>query len=94
MSKVQTNRVIDHKVVNIFLPISFNICIRCSKEPSHGDGSFEYQQHMFSLRNKKNFKYSLLFKGMNALKLKFMRPGSTLFVKVLFHRFLVYSAQV
>ena len=35
--------------VNIFLPI----CFGCSKEKSHGDGSFEYPQHMFSLRNKK-----------------------------------------
>ena len=26
----------------------------CSKEPSHYDGSFEYPQHMFGLRNKKN----------------------------------------
>ena len=26
----------------------------CSKEPSHRDGSFEYRQHMFPLRNKKN----------------------------------------
>ena len=25
----------------------------CSKEPSHRDGSFEYPQHMFWLRNKK-----------------------------------------
>ena len=25
-----------------------------SKEPSHGDGFFEYPQHMFWLRNKKN----------------------------------------
>ena len=24
------------------------------KEPSHQDGSFEYPQHMFRLRNKKN----------------------------------------
>ena len=23
------------KIVNIFLPISFNICFGCSKEPSH-----------------------------------------------------------
>ena len=42
------------KIVDIFLPISFNICFGCSKEPSHGDGSFEYPQHMFWLRNKKN----------------------------------------
>ena len=26
----------------------------CPKEPSHRDGSFEYPQHMFWLRNKKN----------------------------------------
>ena len=30
------------------------MCLGCSKEPSHGDGSFEYPQHMFWLRNKKN----------------------------------------
>ena len=41
------------KNVIIFLPISFNICFGCSKEPSHWDGSFEYPQHMFWLRNKK-----------------------------------------
>ena len=40
-------------MVNISLPISFNICFGCSKEPSHLDGSFEYPQHMFWLRNKK-----------------------------------------
>ena len=38
---------------NSYLPISFNICFGCSKEPSHWDGSFEYPQHMFWLRNKK-----------------------------------------
>ena len=42
-----------HKVVNIFLTISFIICFGCSKEPSHWDGSFEYPKHMFWLRNKK-----------------------------------------
>ena len=35
------------KIVIIFLSISLNICFRCSKEPSHRDGSFEYPQHMF-----------------------------------------------
>ena len=35
------------KIVNIFLPISFNICFGCSKEPSHRDGSFEYPKHTF-----------------------------------------------
>ena len=33
---------------------SLNMCFGCSKEPSHRDGSFEYPQHMFWLRNKKN----------------------------------------
>ena len=46
------------KIVNIFLPINFNICFGCSKERSHRDGSFEYPQHMFWLRNKK-IKFSL-----------------------------------
>ena len=41
--------------------MSLNMCFRCSKEPSHRDGSFEYPQHMFWLRNKKkNFSYALL----------------------------------
>ena len=26
---------LQHKIVNIFLPISFTICFECSKEPSH-----------------------------------------------------------
>ena len=45
------------KIVNIFLPINFNICFGCSKEPSHWDGSFEYPQHIIG---KLNFRYSLL----------------------------------
>ena len=32
------------KIVNIFLPIIFSICLGCSKE---------YPQHMFWMRNKK-----------------------------------------
>ena len=36
----------------------------CSKEPSHRDGSFEYPQHMFGLRNKKNnFQLHTLIRG-------------------------------
>ena len=42
------------KIAIIFLSIRSNICFGCSKEPSHQDGSYEYQQHMFWLRNKKN----------------------------------------
>ena len=38
----------------IVLPISLNMCFGCSKEPSHRDGSLEYPQHMFWVRNKKN----------------------------------------
>ena len=30
------------------------MCFGGPKELSHGDGSFEYPQHMFWLRNKKN----------------------------------------
>ena len=30
------------------------MCFGSQIEPSHRDGSFEYQQHMFWLRNKKN----------------------------------------
>ena len=41
------------------------MCFGCSKEPSHGDASFEYPQHMFWLRNKKNnFSYALLSGGL------------------------------
>ena len=47
--KVKINKNFQHKIVNIFLPISFSICFVCSKEPS----DFEYPQHMFLLRNKK-----------------------------------------
>ena len=30
------------------------MCFGCSKEPSHREGSFEYTQHMFCMRNKEN----------------------------------------
>ena len=43
-----------HKIEIIFLSISLNLCCGCSKEPSHRHGSFEYPQHIFWLRNKKN----------------------------------------
>ena len=42
------------KIMNIFLVISLNMCFGCSKEASHRDRSFEYPQHKFWLRNKKN----------------------------------------
>ena len=51
-----------YKQYIIFLSSSLNICFWCSKEPSLWDGSFEYLQHMFWLRNKKKimFIYALL----------------------------------
>ena len=52
--QVWISKILELKIVNIFLPISLNLCFGCSKEPSHRDGSFEYPQHMFCLRNKKN----------------------------------------
>ena len=54
------------KVANIFLYISLNMCFGCLKEPSHRDGSFEYPQHVFWLKNKKNiFNYALLSWGLS-----------------------------
>ena len=60
---VKISKIFQPKIVNIFLPIIFSICFVCSKEPSHGDGSFEYPQHMFWLRNKK--KNSVLLSTQN-----------------------------
>ena len=49
---------------NYYLTHSLNICFGCPKEPSHRDGSFEYPQHMFWLRNKKyNFLLHTLIWG-------------------------------
>ena len=42
------------KILIIFLPINLNMCFGCLKEPSQRDGSFEYPQHMFWMRNKEN----------------------------------------
>ena len=54
LSKVQLNKTFQRKIAIIFLSISLNMYFGCSKEPSHLDGSFEYPQHMFWLRNKNN----------------------------------------
>ena len=60
--------------MNIFLPISFNMCFGCTKERY---GSLEYPQHMFWLRNKKiNFDYALSSKG-----LIYMKQGSFNFLE-------------
>ena len=52
----------ERKSVNIFFNNSFKICFGHSKEPSHLDGSFEYPQHMFWLRNKK---FNFLVRTLN-----------------------------
>ena len=49
---VQINQYSGRKTVCFFLSISLNIYFGCSKEASHLDGSFEYPQHMFWLKNK------------------------------------------
>ena len=59
-------KIFERKIVNIFLPISFNISFGCLKEPPHCDGSFEYPQHMFWLQNKEiNFLLHTLTKGLH-----------------------------
>ena len=47
------NKIFEGKIVNIFLPISFNICFGCSKDLSNSDSSYENPQQMFWLPNKK-----------------------------------------
>ena len=51
LPQVLKNKLFEQKIVNIFLPISFNICFGFSKEPPHWIGSFEYPHHMMWLRN-------------------------------------------
>ena len=52
------------------------MCFGCSKEPSHRDGSFEYPQHMFWLRNNKNnFSYTLLSGGLKMCLLWIITEG-------------------
>ena len=35
LSYVQINKICKRKTVNIFLSVSFNVCFRCLKVPSH-----------------------------------------------------------
>ena len=64
-ANTQTSMPYEHKIVIIFLPINLNMCFGCSKELSDGDGSFEYPQEMFWMRNKENnFQYALLSGGL------------------------------
>ena len=67
----------------------------CSKEPSHRDGSFEYPQHIFLLRNKKNNflvlmwrpDYILLSGGISPFPYLCFPSPTSIFV-ILFARFL------
>ena len=43
-------RVRNRKLFSLFL--NQNICCGYSKEPSHGDSSFEHPKHMFKLKGK------------------------------------------
>ena len=58
--KVQLSKTFECKSVIIFLPNSLNRCFGCSKDLTHWDGSFEYPQHMFWLRNRNNFQITSL----------------------------------
>ena len=46
INMVCNHKKFERKIVNIFLPVSLNICFGCSKERSHLDVSFEYPQHV------------------------------------------------
>ena len=46
-NKQQTWNSYISKDEQIFWAYKFKICLGCSKEWSHWDGSFEYPQHMF-----------------------------------------------
>ena len=47
VSQVRMKKTLEHKIVNIFLPIRYNTCLIET-------GSYEYPQHTFWWRNKKN----------------------------------------
>ena len=57
------------------------MCFGSSKEPSHGDSSFEYPQHMFWLRNKKNnFQLRTLIWG----------PGNVGHIRIILNLYIIY----
>ena len=74
---MQIVKTFDRKIVDIFISISFNISFGCSKEPSWRDSSFEYPQHMFWLRNKKN-NFKLLYKPLFIYSIQYKLPYSLL----------------
>ena len=74
-------------MVNIFLSIDFNVCFGCSKEPSRRDGSFEYPQHTFSLRNRKIQIYfpSLIYSQAHNRSINFDRKIVNIFLSIHFN---------
>ena len=52
IAQVEINTLFERKIVNILLPISFNIILVLKRTVSLRDGSIEYPQSMFWLRNK------------------------------------------
>ena len=61
------------------------MCFGCSKELSHQNGSFEYSQHMFWLRNKKNdFLFSTLIWGPGLLLVYQIQIREHFFVVIFF----------
>ena len=52
IAQVEINTIFERKIVNILLPISFNIFLLLIRTVSLRDGSIEYPQNMFRLRNK------------------------------------------
>ena len=66
VSKGQLSKKIkQRKITIIFLSISLNMCFKCSKEPSHRDGSFEHHNICFDWEIRKIiFSYVLLSGGL------------------------------
>ena len=62
----QLSKHFQRKMLIIVLSISLNMCFGYAKEPSHWDGSFEYPQHMFWVRNKKKNHLGTLIWGPGA----------------------------
>ena len=63
ISQGHLSKIFEHKIAIIFLSISLNMCCWWSKELSHQDGSFEYPQPMFRLRNKNWFSVTHCLSG-------------------------------
>ena len=69
---LQPDQIFERKIGNIFLSIDINMCLWCLKEPSHQDGSFEYPQHMFWVKNKKIiFNYAHLSIGLQQVNSRY-----------------------